>query len=453
MTDVQPRRSRLGRGQATALTGALGLLFAAGAVAPAIAQAGSADATGLSANLQAELGGEEVLHLNEQLAHTSVTEPGHDEDEVLGIDVDEDFVGLSADVIASESHWDDETTSSEAEIADANLRLDDVTVLHADVLTAQAICPADGDPTADADVVGLTLLDEALDAEADLPADVTVPVNLDVDNVVAAEATVTVQQIEETGDDHARAAALVAHVEVEAMLTDQEVVYLDVGEIILAEANCERAAAVADDQDEAPADDDGPAEDDENGVPDDEDDILPDDGNGLPDDDGDGLPDDDADEAPSADGLDPDSGPADGGTEVTVDGNDLDATETVTIDGEEVEFTVGDDTDTLTFTTPGGDPGTVDVEVVFDDGTSDVLEFTYEDEVLAEGLTAPEDDADADGPADADAGDDVAAAGAGDAGALPETGASTLIGTALGLLLVAGGTMLLLLRGRSVSAS
>jgi hypothetical protein len=452
MTDAPPRRSWLGRGQATALTGAIGLLFAAGAVAPAIAQDGSADATGLSANLQAELGGEEVLHINEQFAPTSVTEPGHDEDDVVSLDIDEDFLGLSANVIASESHWGDDGASAEAEIADANLRLDDVTVLHAEVLTAEAVCPSGGDTTADAQTVGLTLLDEAIDAEADLPADVTLPVDVDVEDVVAANATVTVHQIEEAGDDHAHAAALVAHVEVEATLTDQEVVHLDVGEIVLAEANCERVAGAGDDNG-APSDDNGTTDDDENGVPDDDDGILPDDGNGLPDDDDNGLTDDDADEGPSADGLDPDSGPADGGTEVTVDGNDLDATETVTIDGDEVDFTVGDDTDTLTFTTPGGEPGTVDVEVIFDDGTSDVLEFTYEDEVLAEGMTAPEGDADANDAADADAGDDIAAAGAGDSGALPETGATSLIATARGLLLLTGGTMLLLFRGRPEPSS
>lgn len=468
MNDVSRRNTRLGRGRATALTGAIGLLFAAGAVAPAAAQDGGADATGLSANLQATIAEEEVINLNEQLAATSVNSPGHDEDDVAGIDIDEDDLGLSADVIASESHWTDDATSASAEITQANLRLGDVNMLHADVLTADVVCPTDGATSADAQVAGLTLADQAIDAEADLPADATVPVDLDVDGVVSAEATVTLRQVEDAGADAAHASALIADVEIEAVLSDQEVVTADVGEIVLADANCERPAGVSGDEGDGSQGDDGAPEDDGSGLPDDGD-GLPDDEDGLPggDEDGapeegdeDGTPEDDDgapggedglddvadDGSPSADDLEPDSGPTEGGTEVTVEGNDLDATETVTIDGEDVEFTVGDDTDTLTFTTPGGDPGTVEVEVTFDDDTADQLEFTYEEvEVLADGMSASDDgDGDAAG---------VAASGSDDAGALPATGTSALIGAALGLVLLTAGGGLLLARRRATSVS
>lgn len=435
------------RGLSIALFSAFGLAVASVAVPqPATADTSVAEATGLRANLQATLTEEELLHVDESLATTSVTQGGgSDEDSVASVPIEEDFLGLHADVISSESTSEADGNRSHAEIAGADLRLDDTEVLSAEVLRAEAVCPQGDAPSADAQVVDVRLLDQNIDADADLPLDATVPVDLDVEDVVSAEATVTLRQVETADGDSAAATALLAHVEVEAVLSDQEVVTADAGEIVLAEATCERPAGTAAAGGDATADATG----DEGG---DTGDTGGNDGEEH-----DGLPgaSDELTGGPGADELSPESGPAVGGTEVTVTGERLDAAQELTIGGEEVDFTVEGDGQELTFTTPGGEPGTVDVVVTFDDDSSDTLEFTYEDEVLAAGAEAGDDggttagDADTTGAGNAAAGADTGRAAAGD---LPATGSgTTAIATALALLLMAAGAHLLARRDRATA--
>lgn len=74
--------------------------------------------------------------------------------------------------------------------------------------------------------------------------------------------------------------------------------------------------------------------------------------------------------------LAPDSGPAAGGTEVTITGTDLAGATEVVVDGEPVAFTQAGETE-LTFETPAHAPGAAQVVVIADGGTTNALPFEY----------------------------------------------------------------------------
>jgi len=81
---------------------------------------------------------------------------------------------------------------------------------------------------------------------------------------------------------------------------------------------------------------------------------------------------------PTAATLAPDNGPAAGGTTVTITGTGFTPDSIVTIDGVDVDpETVATNGNSLTFVTPAGDPGPVDVTVTTPGGTTDPLVFTY----------------------------------------------------------------------------
>jgi len=81
---------------------------------------------------------------------------------------------------------------------------------------------------------------------------------------------------------------------------------------------------------------------------------------------------------PTATALDPDNGPAAGGTSVTITGTGFTDDATVSVDGVEVTpDSVAEDGTSLTFTTPAHAAGAVDVTVTTAGGTTDPLTFTY----------------------------------------------------------------------------
>jgi hypothetical protein len=93
-------------------------------------------------------------------------------------------------------------------------------------------------------------------------------------------------------------------------------------------------------------------------------------------------------EGPDVTGLDPDEGPAAGGTEVTITGTGFTDATSVMFGDEEADFDVVSDTE-ITATSPAGDPGAVQVVVTTEEGSSaegDDSEFTYladEDETIS----------------------------------------------------------------------
>jgi hypothetical protein len=441
------------------LVGVPSLLLAT-AAAPSPAGVDDAHADGLEVNLRAELGGEELLAIHESLASTQAgPTAGTDSDTVIPVEIPE---LLTADVISSSSTVGDDVNEAEAEIIGLHLRLSDqATLVEASILSSDVTCPADGATTANADLVDLKLLEQNINLEAgDEPIKVDLPVELDIPEIATAHAHVTAQQIEETTADTASATALEVRVALDLVMSDgTEVTELEVGRIAFAESHCSRATgtAGAGGDDGATTDEDdttAPGDDDEDGSPlpalpgDEDDDGAGDDDEG----DGTGLPGaDDLDaDSPSADSLNPDSGPAGGGTEVTVDGQNLDEATEVSIGGQTVEFTVDDEGTELYFTTPGGPAGTVDVVISFGDDDSDTLEFTYEEDgsesdVLAEG--AEDDGAAGDGAA-GDGGDGFG--GESQAGTLAATGSDALpVTIALSMLLFAAGAWLLSQRTRT----
>ncbi|MFF2493331.1 IPT/TIG domain-containing protein [Agromyces sp. NPDC058064] len=80
--------------------------------------------------------------------------------------------------------------------------------------------------------------------------------------------------------------------------------------------------------------------------------------------------------APALTSLDPDEGPAAGGTPVTITGTELAGATTVSVDGVSVPFTQVSDTE-IEFTTPPHTAGPVDVTVTTAGGESEPLTFTY----------------------------------------------------------------------------
>ncbi|MFF2389696.1 IPT/TIG domain-containing protein [Agromyces sp. NPDC058104] len=80
--------------------------------------------------------------------------------------------------------------------------------------------------------------------------------------------------------------------------------------------------------------------------------------------------------APALTSLDPDEGPAAGGTPVTITGTELAGATAVSVDGASVPFTQVSDTE-IEFTTPPHTAGPVDVTVTTAGGESEPLTFTY----------------------------------------------------------------------------
>lgn len=82
-------------------------------------------------------------------------------------------------------------------------------------------------------------------------------------------------------------------------------------------------------------------------------------------------------DAPTATTVTPDSGPASGGTAVTIGGTGLTSTTQVTFDGTPAPFTVLSDT-AVSAVTPPGTPGAVDVVVTNSAGSATITDgFTY----------------------------------------------------------------------------
>jgi hypothetical protein len=431
------------------IAGLLGVPSLVLATAAAPAPTAGAAGTGLQVALDARLGGEEVVSIDESLASTEAgPTAGTESDTVIPVEIPE---LLTAEVVQSESTVESTGNSADAEVVGLHLRLsDEVDLVEASVLSSYVECPEEGATTADAQLVDLQLLEQNVNLDTGETIDVRLPVDLDIPDVANAHVHVTARQIEQTSANSASATALQVLVALTATVgEDQELVHVEVGEINLAQSSCERPSGAAagddgavtdEDATTAPDDDDNapalplPGDDDENGE------------NGGDDGDDNGVPSaDDLDAgSPSADSLDPDRGPAVGGTDVTVDGSNLGEATEVSIGGQTVEFTVDDEGTELSFTTPGGPAGPVDVVISFGDDDSDTLEFTYEEDgsgsdVLDEGF---EDDG--------AAGDGDGFGGESQAGALAATGSDALpVTIALSLLLLAAGAWLLSQRTRT----
>lgn len=90
--------------------------------------------------------------------------------------------------------------------------------------------------------------------------------------------------------------------------------------------------------------------------------------------------------APTVTGVDPPTGPAAGGTPITITGTGFTSATSVTINGTSVSFTVVNDT-TITATTPPGSPGTAASVIVTNAVGSNAANTLFQYEVLVPTLS------------------------------------------------------------------
>ncbi|MFY1634082.1 IPT/TIG domain-containing protein [Solwaraspora sp. WMMB335] len=315
------------------------LLGTAGGLAvtttPAHAAPGDAQARGVVVNLDAEVLGIPVIQADAVIGSATAPPGGGTDTETL-IDIDlPGAIGVIADGTVVEVSATRGPISSFASSSVAGLSL---SILGLDVVGASAVeaavsCPYLGPQTADTTLTDLTVfgLPQVLVANGpslDLSAAVTVP------GLVGASLDVSLSRTETVTADTAAAATIVLTVALSGEVLGIPVV-IPVGEVIVAEATCERPAAPA---------------------------------------------------APTAAAIDPDSGPQSGGQTVTITGTGfVPGGTTVTFDGVPATGVVVDPSGTsLTAVTPAGAVGPADVVVTTDGGSAAPLAYTY----LADGSDA-----------------------------------------------------------------
>ncbi|WBB97934.1 IPT/TIG domain-containing protein [Solwaraspora sp. WMMA2059] len=303
--------------------------------APAYAAPGDAHARGVIVDLSAEVLGISVIEASAVIGSVDAPPAGGTDTETL-LDITlPGAIGVAADgtVLEVSATRGPISSSASSSVADVSLDILGVNVLTASAVEAAVSCPFVGPQTADTTLTGLTVfgLAEVLipnGPSLDVSAAVTVP------GLVGAMLDVSLSRIETVTADSAAAATIVLTASLSGLLLGFPVV-IPVGEVIIAEATCERPAAPA---------------------------------------------------PPTASSIDPDSGPQSGGQVVTITGSGFVPGDTaVTFDGLPATDVVVDPSGTsLTAVTPAHAPGVVDVVVTTDGGSTDPLAYTY----LADGSDA-----------------------------------------------------------------
>ena len=338
---MQSTLKRVASVSLAALLGAAGGL--AVTAAPAYAAPGDAHARGVIVDLSAEVLGIPVIEASAVIGSVDAPPAGGTDTETL-LDITlPGAIGVAADgtVLEVSATRGPISSSASSSVADVSLDILGVNVLTASAVEAAVSCPFVGPQTADTTLTGLTVfgLAEVLipnGPSLDVSAAVTVP------GLVGAMLDVSLSRIETVTADSAAAATIVLTASLSGLLLGFPVV-IPVGEVIIAEATCERPAAPA---------------------------------------------------PPTASSIDPDSGPQSGGQVVTITGSGFVPGDTaVTFDGLPATDVVVDPSGTsLTAVTPAHAPGVVDVVVTTDGGSTDPLAYTY----LADGSDAVVTDLDPD---------------------------------------------------------
>ncbi|BDI23591.1 IPT/TIG domain-containing protein [Herbiconiux sp. L3-i23] len=205
-------------------------------VSPAAAAPGDANASGLSIDL-----GLDVLGLLEVDAVADVGAVSGNDAETLA---DVDVAGLlgadaTAGVIDLASASDLTGASASSEVADIDVNLLGLDLLSVGAASAFASCPVGAAPTADAELAGLTVLGQAVTVDADTPTVLT-DIGLDLGPLATVTADIVLEQVEATTATSAISSALQLSIAIEGTVAGIPLLSTDAGTITLAQADCER---------------------------------------------------------------------------------------------------------------------------------------------------------------------------------------------------------------------
>ncbi|MFI9640697.1 hypothetical protein ACIG87_11620 [Micromonospora sp. NPDC051925] len=211
---------------------------------PAVAAPGDASARGVVVDLSATVLGEPVISANATIG--SATAPaGGGTDSTTGLAVViPGAVGVTASgtVVQVSATRGPTASLANSDITALTLGVLGVPVLNADLISAAVNCPQVGAPTADTNVVGLTLFGAPVVLVPNTPG-VTASAAVTVPGLVGAALTVTLTSVETVTADTAAAIAVQATVQLTGAVVGGQPVTIPVGTVILAQANCERPLA------------------------------------------------------------------------------------------------------------------------------------------------------------------------------------------------------------------
>ncbi|WKU05201.1 hypothetical protein [Micromonospora sp. HUAS LYJ1] len=211
---------------------------------PAVAAPGDASARGVVVDLSASVLGVPVVGANATIG--SATAPaggGTDSSTGLAVVVP-GAVGVTASgtVLEVSATRGQDASLANSDVADLALGVLGVPVLDAELITAAVNCPRVGTPTADTNVVGLSLFGTPVVLVPNTPG-VTASTAVTVPGLTGASLTVTLTGVETVTADTAAAVAVRASVQLTGSVDGGEVVDIPVGTVIVAEAACERPLA------------------------------------------------------------------------------------------------------------------------------------------------------------------------------------------------------------------
>ncbi|RKR90482.1 IPT/TIG domain-containing protein [Micromonospora pisi] len=317
-----------------ALTLAVAGAATLGLASPALAAPGDASATGVVAQLSAEVLGVPVVSANATIG--SVTAPpggGTDSDTGVAVSLPGATGAAASGTLSLAASRNPGISTASSTIEDFSLSILGASVVTADEISASVSCPAVGTQVADTVQNGLTLFGAPVNLLPNTPG-VDGSVAIVVPGLVGGALNVTLTSVETVVATGATATAVIASATITGTVSGLPV-NIDVGDVTIASATCERALAPA---------------------------------------------------APIASSINPNAGPESGGQLVTITGsNFVPGGTTVVFDGVPgTNVTVAPGGTSLTVVTPAGEVGPASVVVSTASGDSDSLGYTY----LADGSDA-----------------------------------------------------------------
>ncbi|WP_431919713.1 hypothetical protein [Micromonospora wenchangensis] len=211
---------------------------------PAVAAPGDASARGVVVDLSASVLGVPVVGATATIG-SATAPPGGGTDSSTGLAVAvPGAVGVTASgtVLEVSATRGQDASLANSDVADLALGVLGVPVLDAELITAAVNCPQVGTPTADTNVVGLSLFGTPVVLVPNTPG-VTASAAVTVPGLTEASLTVTLTGVETVTADTAAAVAVQASVQLTGSVVGGELVDIPVGTVIVAEAACERPLA------------------------------------------------------------------------------------------------------------------------------------------------------------------------------------------------------------------
>jgi hypothetical protein len=228
-------------------TAALAIAVAGGAsigpAAPAFAAPGDASARGVVIGLNASVASIPVITANATIGTaTAPAGGGTDTSTALAVTVPTPVgVTVTGTVVQVTATRGATASSASATVANFGLNVLGTSVLSATAATATVNCPQVGAQTADARLANVVLFGTPVTVLANTPG-VTQSAAVTVPGLTGATLTVTLTEVETTSATGATAIALLARVTLNGSVAGIPVT-IPVGQVILAEAICERPAA------------------------------------------------------------------------------------------------------------------------------------------------------------------------------------------------------------------